>query len=320
MTNWRPSSGPSVAMRRASMLERARQYFTAQNVLAVDTPALSHYAASDRNIASISARTGSGEQLYLQTSPEMYMKRMLASGYPDIYSISRVFRDGEAGKRHNPEFTMTEWYRLGFGLGEIIDDTVCFIAACLNLPKLTNNVVQFDYATVFRKFADVDAFTVSTKELLRRYDGDERFKSALGDDREAALDLIMSTVVAPQFAVDQLTVIKHYPADQAALSRICPNDSRVADRFEIFCGDLELANGYVELTDADEQRCRFERDLESRQASGESHVTVDEPVLAALAAGLPACAGVAIGMERLQMLLDQTDNIGDVVTFTPDSK
>jgi lysyl-tRNA synthetase class 2 len=250
----------------------------------------------------------------------MYMKRMLASGYPDIYSICRVFRDGETGKRHNPEFTMTEWYRLGFSLSEIIDDTVGFIAACLNLPRLTENVVQFDYATVFRKFADVDAFTASADELLSRYGDDERFKSVVGDDRQAALDLIMSTVVAPQFAVDQLTVIKHYPADQAALSRVCPNDSRVADRFEVFCGDLELANGYVELTDADEQRRRFEQDVESRQASGEKQFEVDEPMLAALDAGLPDCAGVAIGMERLQMLLDQTDDIGDVVAFTLESQ
>ena len=307
-------------MRRAKMFERARQYFAAQDVLAVDTPALGRYAASDTNIASISAQTESGEQRYLQTSPEMYMKRMLASGYPDIYSICRVFRDGETGKRHNPEFTMTEWYRLGFSLSEIIDDTVGFIAACLNLPRLTENVVQFDYATVFRKFADVDAFTASADELLSRYGDDERFKSVVGDDRQAALDLIMSTVVAPQFAVDQLTVIKHYPADQAALSRVCPNDSRVADRFEVFCGDLELANGYVELTDADEQRRRFEQDVESRQASGEKQFEVDEPMLAALDAGLPDCAGVAIGMERLQMLLDQTDDIGDVVAFTLESQ
>jgi len=302
------------------MLERARQYFVAQDVLAVDTPVLGRHAASDTNIASISAHTGSGEQLFLQTSPEMYMKRMLASGFPDIYSICRVFRDGESGKRHNPEFTMTEWYRLGFGLSQIIDDTVGFIAACLNLPRLTENVVQFDYTTAFRKFADVDAFTASADELLSRYGDDERFKSVVGDDRQAALDLILSTDVAPQFAADQLTVIKHYPADQAALARVCPNDHQVADRFEVFCGDLELANGYVELTDADEQRRRLERDVESRQASGEKQFTVDEPMLMALEAGLPDCAGVAVGMERLQMLLDQTDDIGDVVTFTLESQ
>ena len=298
------------------MLDRARQYFAAQGVLAVDTPALGYYASSDTNIANIAVHVASGEKLYLQTSPEMYMKRLLASGYPDIYSICRVFRDGEAGKRHNPEFTMAEWYRLGFGLQQIINDTVGFIAACLNLPRLAENVTQYDYATVLTKFADVDAFSASAGELLSRYSDDDRFKSVMGDDRQAALDLIMSTVVAPQFAADQLTVIKHYPADQAALSRICPDNSQVADRFEVFCGDLELANGYVELTDVTEQRRRFEQDVESRRASGDEPVAVDESLLAALDAGLPDCAGVAIGMERLQMLLDQTDDIGDVVTFT----
>jgi lysyl-tRNA synthetase class 2 len=298
------------------MLDRARRYFAAQDVLAVDTPALGYFASSDINIASIAAHTASGEKLYLQTSPEMYMKRLLASGYPDIYSICRVFRDGEAGKRHNPEFTMAEWYRLGFGLSQIISDTVGFIAACLDLPRLADNVVQYEYATVFRKFADVDVFSASVDDLLSRHSDDDRFNSAIGDDRQAALDLVMSTVVAPQFAADQLTVIKHYPADQAALSRICPNDARIADRFEVFCGDLELANGYVELTDAAEQRCRFEQDIESRQASGDEPVAMDESLLAALDTGLPDCAGVAIGMERLQMLLDQTDDIGDVVTFT----
>jgi len=298
------------------MLERARQYFAAQDILAVDTPALSGHATSDTNIASISAHTAAGERLYLQTSPEMYMKRLLASGYPDIYSICRVFRDGEAGQRHNPEFTMAEWYRLGFDLTQIIDDTVGFIATCLNLPRLADDVVQYDYATAFKKFADVDAFSASADQLLSRYSDDDRFKSVLGDDRQAALDLIMSTVIAPRFAADQLTVIRHYPADQAALSRICPNDDRVADRFEVFCGDLELANGYVELTDAGEQRRRFEQDAESRRTSGGEPVAIDELLLAALEAGLPDCAGVAIGMERLQMLLDQTDDIGDVVTFT----
>jgi lysyl-tRNA synthetase class 2 len=298
------------------MLDRARQYFAAQDVLAVDTPALGFYASSDTNINSIAAHTASGEKLYLQTSPEMYMKRLLASGYPDIYSICRVFRDGEAGKRHNPEFTMAEWYRLDFGLQQIINDTVGFIAACLDLPRLRENVAQYDYATAFSKFADVDAFAARAEQLLGRYSDDDRFKSVMGNDRQAALDLIMSTVVAPQFAADRLTVIRHYPADQAALSRICPNDSQVADRFEVFCGDLELANGYVELTDAAEQRHRFEQDVETRQASGDEPVAVDESLLAALDAGLPDCAGVAIGMERLQMLLDQTDDIGDVVTFT----
>lgn len=289
------------------MLERARQYFAAQHVLSVDTPAMAPFPAPDANIASFSVGSQSGAKTFLQTSPEIHMKRLLASGYPDIYSICRVFRDGEAGKRHCPEFTLAEWYRLGFGLPEIISDTVQFIAACLDRPGLADNVVHYNYREAFRIFAGLDTFEASIEELAECSDADARLKSELGTHRQAWLDLAMSTVIAPQFERNQLTVVRHYPADQAALARLCPDDSRVADRFEVFFADLELANGYVELTDVDEQRRRFEKELEIS--------CIDTTLLAALDAGLPDCAGVALGIERLQMVLDQTDDIRDVVTF-----
>ena len=302
-------------MRRAAMLERARQYFSAQKVLAVDTPALAPYATSDPNIHSVAVHMQAGVASFLQTSPESYMKRLLAAGYPDIYSICRVFRDNEAGKHHRPEFTLAEWYRLGFDLRAIIDDTVRFIASCLDVPRLAENIAQYEYVGAFQEFAGVDAFEDTVDQLARVCDSDERLKSEIGLDRSTWLDLIMSTIVAPQFAHDQLTVIRHYPASQTALARLCPDDERVADRFEIFCGDLELANGYVELGDAVEQRQRIERDLEARRQTQSSNFVADEMLLAALAAGLPDCAGVAVGMERLQMILDQTDDLRDVVTF-----
>jgi lysyl-tRNA synthetase class 2 len=289
------------------MLERARQYFAAQHVLPVDTPAMAHFPAPDPNIASFSVHSQSGAKTYLQTSPEIYMKRLLASGYPDIYSICRVFRDGEAGKRHCPEFTLAEWYRLDFGLPEIINDTVQFIVACLDRPGLVDNVVHYDYRESFRDFAGLDPFESSIDELANCSNADARLKAALGTHRQAWLDLLISTIIAPQFADDRLTVVRHYPADQAALARLCPDDNRVADRFEVFFAELELANGYVELTDMEEQRQRFERALDIS--------AIDTTLLAALEAGLPDCAGVALGIERLQMVLDQTDDIKDVVTF-----
>lgn len=306
-------------MRRAALLERARQYFSDQGLLAVDTPALMRYPSSDPNIENLGVRSKPGKDSFLQTSPEAYMKRLLASGYPDIYAICRVFRDGEAGARHLPEFTMAEWYRLGFELDAIVGDAVDFIAACLNHNALRDNVVRLDYNEAFRQFADIDALRAETGEIVRRATDDERLQVELGDDRNAALDLIMSTVVAPQFAPDRLTVIQHYPADQAALSRICPNDSSVADRFEVFCGDLELANGYVELTNADEQRQRFETDVAAREKSGRSSLLLDEPLLDALSAGMPDCAGVALGIERLHMVLDQAQDIRDVITFATET-
>lgn len=315
MTSWRPATGPATSGRRAALLERARAYFAEQDVLAVDTPTLSQYAATDPNIDSLTVRAGSGMHFFLHTSPEFFMKRLLADGYPDCYSICRVFRDGEAGQRHSPEFTMVEWYRLGFNLNGMIDDSVRFVAACLDEPSLTENVVQYEYAEAFQQFAEIDVFEATISELCRVCQGDERLKSEIGADRNAWLDLIMSTIVAPALSAEKLTVIQHYPANQAALARLCPDDSRVADRFEVFFGALELANGYVELTHAVEQRRRMDRDLDKRQATGRRQYPCDELLISALDSGLPDCGGVAVGVERLQMVLDKTDDIRDVVTF-----
>lgn len=319
MRDWRPLTEARVAMRRAALIERARDYFSDQGLLAVDTPALCRYATSDPNIASLGVRSEPGKDGYLRTSPEVYMKRLLASGYPDIYSICRVFRDGEAGRRHLPEFTMAEWYRLGFDLDAIIDDTVAFIAACINLPSLADNAERIDYADAMQRHAGIDVFADTTDAIVARATTEPGLRQALGDDRNAALDLLMAEAVAPRFEPDRLTVLQHYPASQAALARLCPGDERVADRFEVFCGDLELANGYVELTDAAEQRARIESDIAARERSGRSSLLADESLLAALDAGLPDCAGVAVGIERLHMVLDQADDIRDVITFATET-
>lgn len=297
------------------MLQRARDHFATQNILAVDPPALSRYAASDPNIDSLAVHSTFGKKLFLHTSPEFSMKRLLAAGYPDIYSICRVFRDGEAGKRHAQEFTLVEWYRQGFDLGQIIDDTLRFIAVCLDATRLAESNVQYEYAEAFQIFAGIDIFEVTLEQLRNRCMDDARLQADIGADRNAGLDLIMSTVIAPQFAQDQLTVVRHYPADQAALARLSNGNERVADRFEVFCGDLELANGYVELSSPAEQQRRIDRDLEFRRAAGRLQSPSDPRLIAALEHGLPGCAGVAVGVERLHMILDQTDDIGDVVPF-----
>lgn len=296
------------------MLARVRSYFDEREVLAVDTPALSSFPGSDPNIDSFSLREA--DDLWLHTSPESSMKCLLAAGYPDIYSICRVFRGGELGARHLPEFTMLEWYRLGFQLSEIIADTTSLIATCLQQDALADDVTIVDYADVFLREAGVDVFAADASVLAQAAGADADLQRALGDDRAAWLDYILVQSVAPTFAVDRLTVLQHYPREQAALARVCPADDRVADRFEVFYGTLELANGYVELTDAAEQRSRFLRDLEDRRASGKVVTPIDEFLLDALASGMPNCAGVALGFERLQMISDKTDNIGDVVTFT----
>jgi elongation factor P--(R)-beta-lysine ligase len=314
VSSWRPCSGVAAARSRAALLERARAHFTATGVLAVDTPVLARYAATDPHIDSLTAQSSSGGY-FMHTSPEFCMKRLLAAGFPDIYSICRVFRDGEAGVRHAPEFTMIEWYRLGFSLGTIVEDTLRLIAQCLNDPALAGRAEIIDYGEAFLRHAGLDAFGAGVDELAETTTADDRLRREIGDERDVWLDLVMSTVVAPRLPADRLTVIRHYPASQAALARLCPADARVADRFEVFSGSKELANGYVELTDAATQRKRFDVDLDMRQRLGREAVPWDRHLVEALRAGLPECAGVAVGVERLQMVMDGTDDIRDVIAF-----
>jgi lysyl-tRNA synthetase class 2 len=315
--NWRASSSVAVARQRAAMLERARAFFDRREVLEVDTPALSRYATSDPQIDGHRVTSGDGRTLYLQTSPESYMKRLLADGYPDIYSICRVFRDGEAGSLHQPEFTMVEWYRHDFGLYAMAAETVAFIANLLGEPAF-RDVDTFDYVAAFEEFASINPLTAGAEVMANAADADADLRKSLGDDRDAWLDLVLSTRVAPHFSKDRLTVLRHFPASQAALARLCPDDDSVADRFEVFFGPIELANGFVELTDATEQRRRIAADLEKRRAADRPSVAMDEALLAALESGLPACAGVAVGLERLLMIAANRNDIRDVVTFAFD--
>lgn len=317
MTRWRPASGPQAAASRAALLRRVRQYFRAADVLEVETPALSHSAVSDTQIESLAVADSmvSASPLYLHTSPEFCMKRLLAAGYPDIYSICRVFRDGEAGRLHQPEFTMLEWYRLGMNLGEIIGDTVQLIASVMADSCSLEDPVIVDYFDVIRDACGIDAQAADSGSFADAVNADDALRAAVGNEKDDWLDLILLTKVMPTLPTNRLTVLRHYPASQAALARICADNEAVADRFEVFLGPVELANGYVELTDASEQEARIARDNENRRRRGRPVRPVDEDLLAALGAGLPQCAGVALGIERLQMLYDKTDDIRDVITF-----
>ncbi|MCH7502546.1 MAG: EF-P lysine aminoacylase GenX [Proteobacteria bacterium] len=319
---WRPSSDVAVARRRAAMLERIRHFFAGRDVLAVDTPALSRFAATDPHIESfgVYSSTGARAEWYLHTSPEFHMKRLLAAGYPDIYSICRVYRDGESGRRHQPEFTLVEWYRLGFGLDAISNETTQFIAAVLERPELCDAVDRIEYRDAFLRYAGVDPFTADSMELAGCVAADKDLRAAIGQERDTWLDLVLSSRVAPKFAQDRLTVLRHYPASQAALARLCPADNSVADRFEVFLGSMELANGCVELTDAAEQQGRIGEECVRRRRLGRPAPPVDDMLIAALDAGLPECSGVALGFERLQMLQDRRDDICQVLTFALDTR
>ena len=315
MNDWQPASGPGAAARRARMKQRIRAYFTAAHVLELETPVLSPYAVSDPQIESleITRCQVSGRPLYLHTSPEFCMKRLLAADYPDIYLMCRVFRDGESGRLHQPEFTMLEWYRLGMGLDEIVADTVAVISAALDRDIDVDTV---DYRDAFIDACGLDPFVADIASLAEAAEADDALRAAVGNERDDWLDLVLATRVTTQFAPQHLIVLRHFPASQAALARLCPDDNSVADRFEVFLGPVELANGYVELTDSEEQLRRIEADNLARQRRGRPVRPVDELLLAALESGLPDCAGVALGLERLLMLFNKTDDIGNVITFT----
>ena len=302
------------------MLDAARRFFTERNVLEVDTPLLSPTAVSDPHIESIRAELGlrPDTPYFLQTSPEYFMKRLLSAGYPDIFQICKAFRDGEAGNRHSPEFTLIEWYRRDFGLRQMMQETVDLVSALIE-PRSVEFAPKFvEYQAAFEELAGVDPMRATPDALAEAAGADPRLLESIGDDRDAWLDLVLSIRVVPRFDSGRLTVLYHYPASQAALARLSAADAAVADRFEVFFGDLELANGFVELQDADAQLRRFEADQALRRKRGQPRRPLDLRLIAALRSGLPACAGVAVGFDRLLMINEMSEDIRHVQTFAFD--
>ena len=299
------------------MLKRARAFFEERNILEVDTPILSRFAVSDPHIESIEVtlQLDPDKPWFLQTSPEYCMKRLLSAGYPDIYEICKVFRDAEAGRYHQPEFTMVEWYRLDFSLNDIMQDTLEFITTLVDAKRLNKAPMLLSHAEAFAEFAGIDSSTADIETLAAAAAADDQLKQSLGDRRDDWLNLILAEKISRKFPTDRLTALCHYPASQAALSRICPDDDSVADRFEVFAGDLELANGYVELVDAKEQSSRFEADQSARKLAGRPQRPIDRAFIAALASGLPACAGVSVGFDRVHMLNEGTGDIRQALSF-----
>jgi len=303
---------------RARLYALIREFFAARNVLEVETPMLSAAGNTDPNIESFTTRfTGhvdAGAPLrWLRTSSEFPQKRLLAAGLGDCYELGRVFRNGEAGRRHNPEFTMLEWYRVGWDHRRLIDEAVELVQAALALVGKSAKVESCTYRELFVNALDVDPFADDIAPL-RAALGAMRIASD-GLDRDDWLDLLLTHRIQPHFPADRITVIRDYPATQCALAKIRADDPPVAERFELYVGAQELANGYHELTDAAEQRARFGRDNARRRARGLAEVPIDGNLLAALEHGMPDCAGVALGIERLLMALLGTDDIGDVLAF-----
>lgn len=314
MKDWRPSATREALQRRAELYAALRQRFAGRGILEVETPLLASAPVSDPNIDAIATRPPlvGDHPFYLQTSPEFAMKRLLAAGSGSIYQICKAFRASERGGRHNPEFTMLEWYEVGVSLAALMEE----VAAVIGLALGARPVVSMSYREAFELVLGINPHIASV-ETLRACAAQHLELNFDSDDRDTWLQLLMSTVVEPSFDTGAITFVYDFPASQAALACTAADDQGqcVARRFEAFSGGLELANGYDELRDASELLKRIRRDHQQRTERGQPLPPIDRHLLAAMQAGLPECCGVAVGADRLLMLAMAASTIDEVLAF-----
>ena len=314
MHSWQPSSSLAVLHERAKLLHSIRAFFAAKGVLEVETPLLCHTSVTDPFIESIPAlyQHATSEPFYLQTSPEYAMKRLLASGSGPIYQICKAFRQAEVGQFHNPEFTMLEWYRPGFDHHALMDEMDELLQQLLGVKP----ALRMSYQQTFETFLGItpqqtDAQTLANIAKDRGLD----FVDAETFSQDTWLQILASECIEPQLGMDKPFFIYHFPKEQAALARLLPTEPPVAARFEVYVKGIELANGFYELQDAKEQRARFAANVAKRHELNLPALPIDEKFLAALEYGLPDCAGVALGIDRLMMLKTQSKSIKEVISF-----
>ena len=308
--NWQPCANLPVIRERARIYRQIRSFFNTRGCLEVDTPLLMPTTSTDAQVASIEV-PGSDQTRYLQTSPEFAMKRLLAAGSGSIFQLGHAFRRGEAGRLHHPEFSLLEWYRVGYDYQQLMDEIELLITT-LSLRQCSFS--RISYRDLFREKLDLDVDEISLEELRDQCASRVPDMNSSSLDHDQCLDLLLGTVIAP--AMRGYQFVYDYPISQAALARVRKDDNNVAERFELFFDGIELANGFSELTDAAEQRSRFERDNALRLERGLPQHPIDERLLAALESGMDECAGVALGLDRLLMVLLELDSIDQVLTFT----
>jgi elongation factor P--(R)-beta-lysine ligase len=322
--DWRPGASLDTLRLRARLLERVRAFFAARGVLEVETPLLSVAGSTDPALASFQVPyhgpgLPAGQPLYLHTSPEFPMKRLLAAGSGAIYQVARVFRDGEAGGRHNPEFTLLEWYRPGWGIERLMAEVEELVTGLYEGAQPLPATRRYRYRELFQEYLAIDPLAAGAAELrdCSRRAGIQAPDSMPADDPDPWRDLLLTHAIEPRLGPG-LVFLHDYPASQAALARLRPGEPPVAERFELYWDGLELANGFHELGDATEQRARFVADNRKRKALDQPAVPVDERLLAALEEGLPDCSGVALGLDRLLMRLAGLARIDQVLAFAID--
>jgi lysyl-tRNA synthetase class 2 len=310
---WEPTANIGILKERAKILARIRSFFAERDIIEVETPLLGSASVSDPHLLSMMVPLDSPK--YLQTSPEYAMKRLLCAGMGSIYQICKAFRMDEAGKRHNPEFTMLEWYRLGFDHHALMDEMDLFLQQIL----MTKKAERCTVAEIFMKFLQINPHDASIVELEKCAIQQHLYIEKNNDkdnDKNFWLDVLFSHCIEPHLGHEVPMMIYDYPATQAALAKIRDENPPVASRFEVYIRGIELANGFHELSDAEEQRKRFIKDMKERETKGIASVIVDEKFLKALESGLPHCAGVALGIDRLMMIALQRETIAEVMSFT----
>jgi len=320
---WQPTSSIETLHTRAELLSKIRSFFEQKQVLEVETPILSQSATCDVFIDSFSTSQYK-KNYYLHTSPEFAMKRLLASGSGDIYQLAKVFRQEESGQRHNPEFTLLEWYRIGFTDQDLINEVIELIKFLFSTETAINYKTELlSYRDCFLQYLAINPHTATVSELkscAKKYHLDNTLSEQ--DEKDRWLELLLSCVIEKQlsgtFEKPQMTFLYDYPASQASLARIEENQyaEKVAKRFELYLGGMELANGFYELDNAVEQLKRFENDNQHRIALGKQSMPIDQHLIAALEQGLPSCAGVALGIDRLLMLMLGKTHIDEVLSFS----
>lgn len=315
-SQWQPTATREILETRAHILKTIRDFFMSRGALEVDTPLMCHTSVTDPFIQSIPAIFQAQPHAheyrhYLQTSPEYAMKRLLAAGSGDIFQISKAFRQGEIGRFHNPEFTMIEWYRLDFNHEDLMNEMDELLQLILKKPPAERK----SYHAIFMQYLQLDPHQASLTELKNC--AQDKTISVAGEinDRDTWLQLLMSEYIEPRIGQDKPCFIYDFPASQAALARIQPTHPPLASRFEVYYRGIELANGFHELQDANEQRKRFEKNLAERKQLGLNTLPIDEFFLSALEHGLPNCSGVAMGIDRLIMLATNSETIAQVLSF-----
>ena len=315
MTDWRPAASKERLQARAKLLQDIRTYFTAQGVLEVETPLISKAGNTDPEIQSMQTDNGgqTGNGGYLRTSPEFALKRLLAADSGDIYELGRVFRAAESGRFHNPEFTLLEWYRNGFSYHRLMDEVADLVRRCGQGKFDQWPEERLSYHDLFQRHIGIDPFTADIEALAA-----SASRHGINDielDHNQWLDLLISHIIQPALPLQCLTFVYDFPVDQAALAKIKPGTPPLAQRFELYLGRLELANGYQELTDATEQQRRFDAENTQRQEQAKPTYKVDQHFLNALNSGMPECAGVALGVDRLLMGIVAAESIDEVIAF-----